>query len=250
MVKFNHCEKCKKIYSTESWIGEVHIYSGNCPSCIGEEKQEIQAQQESIEEPIVDKQDREENERMKDIHKNIQSSPIEIEKNLLSSLEQRATDVLYGESSIDVLIKEIKDDLVDNARERIGETFQSFDVGKIDAQKVVDYADNILTYLSEYKDYMDKVIIKIQNKPKLKVKSAIDKVFKESMNNMSKDIAKDVLLNKKAMLKTVSDQAVKWYNIYSDTKEVLELTKKMVLHPFNEIQKNLSTLSFYDSSNS
>jgi len=213
------------------------------------EQQENQMQQESTEDHIVDKHDREQHERMKNIHESIQSSPIEIEKNLLSSLVQRANDVLYGESSIDVLIKEIKDDLVDNARERIGETFQSFDVGKIDAQKVVDYADNILAYLSEYKDYMDNVIIKIQNKPKIKVKTAIDKVFKESMANMPKDIAKDVLLNKKAMLKTVSDKAVKWYNIYSDTKDVLELTKKMVLHPFNEIQKKLGTLPFYDSSN-
>ncbi len=249
MVKYNHCEKCKSVYGTESWIGEVHIYSGICPSCMEGEQQENQMQQESTEEHIVDKHDRQENERMKDIHESVQSSPIEIEKNLLSSLEQKANDVLFGESSIDVLIKEIKDDLVDNSRKRIEETFQSFDVGKIDAQKVVDYVDNILAYLSEYKDYMDNVIIKIQNKPKIKVKTAIDKVFKESMVNMPKDIAKDVLLNKKAMLKTVFDKAVKWYKIYSDTKDVLELTKKMVIHPFNEIQKKLYTLPFYDSSN-
>ena len=50
------------------------------------------------------------------------------------------------------------------------------------------------------------------------------------------------------MLKTLSDKAVKWYNIYADTKDVFELTKKMGLHPFNEIQKKLSTLPFYTSS--
>jgi len=82
----------------------------------------------------------------------------------------------------------------------------------------------------------------------MKVKTAIEKVFKETMANMPKDVAKDVLLNKKAMLKTVFGKAVKWYSIYSDTEDVYELTKKMVLHPFNEIQKKLSTLPFYISS--
>ncbi|GAI87791.1 unnamed protein product, partial [marine sediment metagenome] len=75
-----------------------------------------------------------------------------------------------------------------------------------------------------------------------KVKTAIEKVFKESMANMSKDVAKDVLLYKKAMLKNVFGKAVKWCSIYSDTKDVLELTKKMVLHPFITIQNKLSTL--------
>jgi CRISPR/Cas system-associated endonuclease Cas1 len=81
----------------------------------------------------------------------------------------------------------------------------------------------------------------------MKVKTAIDKVIKESMANMPKDVSKDILLNKKAMLNTVSDQALEWYKIYSDTKDVLELTKKMLLHPINEIQKNLRSLPFYDS---
>jgi len=121
-------------------------------------------------------------------------------------------------------------------------------VNKIDAQKVVDYAENILDYLSEYIDYMNNVVKKLQDNPKMKVKTAIDKFFKESMANMPKDVAKDVLLNKKAMLKTVSDKAVNWYSIYSDTKDIFELTKKMGLHPFNEIQKKLSTLPFYASS--
>jgi hypothetical protein len=245
MVKYKHCENCNSVYDTESWIGEVHTYDGFCSSCMTGEKEENQMQQEGAEDHMGDKHNREHTERMEDIHKRTQSSPIEVERNLLSSLEQKANDVLCGEGSINVLIKEIKDGLVDKAKERIEETFQSFDVNKIDAQKVVEYAENILDYLSEYKDYMDNVIIKIQNKPKMKVKTAIDKVFKDSMANMPKNISKDVLLSKKAILNIVSDKAINWYKIYSDTKDVLELTKKMVLHPFNEIQKKLSTLPFY-----
>ena len=245
MVKYNHCEKCKRVYNTEIWIGEVHAYNGICPSCIAEEQQENQMQQESTEDHIMNKYDTEHTKRMKNNLESTQSSPIEIERSLLSKLEQKAYDILSGEGSIDVLIKEIKDGLVDKAKERIGETIQSFDVSKIDAQKVVDYAEKTFDYLSEYIDYMDNVVKKLQDNPKMKVKTAIDKVFKESMANISKDVAKDVLLNKKAMLKIVFGKTVKWYNIYSDTKDVYELTKKMVLHPFNEIQKKLSTLPFY-----
>ena len=248
MVKYNHCEKCKNIYNTETWIGEVHAYNGICPSCLAGEQQVNQMEQESAEDHMVDKHDTEHDEKMIANHESTQSSPLEIERSLLSKLEQKANDVLSGEGSINVLIKEIKDDLVDKAKERIGETFKNFDVNKIDAQKVVDYAENILDYLSEYIDYMNNVVKKLQDNPKMKVKTAIDKFFKESMANMPKDVAKDVLLNKKAMLKTLSDKAVKWYNIYADTKDVFELTKKMGLHPFNEIQKKLSTLPFYTSS--
>ena len=61
------------------------------------------------------------------------------------------------------------------------------------------------------------------------------------------DMAKDILINKKTMLKNVFGKAVKWYNIYADTSDAMELTKKMVLHPFNEIQKKLGTLPFYSS---
>ena len=82
---------------------------------------------------------------------------------------------------------------------------------------------------------MDSVVKKLQNKPKMKVKTAIDKVFKESITNIQ-------------ILKKVSDKAAKWYNIYSDTKNTFEITKKMVLHPFTEIQKKLCTLPFYASS--
>lgn len=245
MVKYNHCETCKSIYNTEIWIGEVHVYNGICPSCMGGEQQDNQTQQESSKDHMVAKHDKENPETLVDVQEETQPSPIEIEKALLSNLEQKANEVLSGEGSINVLIKEIKDGLVDKAKERIEETFQSFDVGKIDAQKVVDYAENILDYLSDYKDYMDSVIIKIQNKPKMKVKTAMDKVFKESMVNMPKDVSKDILLNKKAMLKTVYEKAIPWHKIYSDTKNVLELINKMVLHPFNEIEKKLSTLPFY-----
>lgn len=249
MVKYNHCEKCKRVYDTAPYIGEVHAYEGICPSCMEREQQENQMQQESAEDNIVNKYDTVDVERMKDIHESTQSSPIEIEKGLLSELEQRANDVLSSGGSVDVLIKEIKDGLVDKAKERIGETFQSFDSNKIDAQKVVDYVENTCDYLSEYKDYMDCVAKKLQDKPKMKVKTAIEKVFKETMANMPKDVAKDVLLNKKAMLKTVFGKAVKLYSIYSDTKDVLELAKKMVLHPFTTIQNKLSTLPFYASDN-
>ena len=247
MVKYNHCEKCKSIYNSESWIGEVHLYNGICPSCLEEEQQENQTQQESAEDHIANKHDTEHIEGIKDIHERTQSSPIEIEKRLLSGLEQKANEVLSSGGSVDVLIKEIKDELVDKAKERIEETFQSFDVGKIDAQKVVDYVENTCNYVSEYKGYMDCVVKKLQDKPKMKVKTAIDKVFKETMNNLPKDVAKEALLNKKTMLKTVFGEAMEYYSIYSDTKDVLELTKKMVLHPFNEIQKKLSTLPFYAS---
>ncbi|MHA1106537.1 MAG: hypothetical protein ACTSPN_12590 [Promethearchaeota archaeon] len=248
MVKYNHCEKCKSVYSTAPWIGEVHAYNGICPSCIAGEQQENQMQQESQDDHVEDKHETENSEATKDNQESTQSSPLEIEKRLLSSLEQKANVVLSGEGSIVVLIKEIKDDLVDKAKERIGETYKSFDVNKIEAQKVVDQAENILDYLSEYKDYMDDLVKKLQDNPKMKVKTAIDKVFKESMVNLPKNVTKDAFLNKKVILKTVSDKALKLYNIYSDTKDVSELTKKMGLHPFYEIQKKLSTLPFYGSS--
>ena len=247
MVKYKHCKICKSVYDTESWTGEVHIYDGFCSSCMTGDNEENQTQQEIAEDHIGDKHNRDQVEKIKDIYERSQSSPIEAEINFLSSLEQKTNDVLSGKGSIDVLIKEIKDDLVDKAKERIEETFQSFDVNKIDAQKVIDSVEDIMAYLSEYKDFMDKVVLKIQIKPKMKVKTAIDKVLKESMTNMPKDVSKDILLNKKTMLNTVSDQAVKWYKIYSDTKDVLELTKKMLLHPINEIQRNLRSLPFYDS---
>ncbi len=248
MVKYYHCEKCKRVYNTEIWIGEVHTYNGICPLCIAGEQQENQTQQDSAEDHIMNKYDTEPTKRMKNNLESTQASPIEIERSLLSSLEQKVNDVLSGEGSIDVLIKEIQDGLVDKAKERIGETIQSFDASKIDAQKVVDYVEKTFEYLSEYKKYMDNVVKKLQDNPKMKVKTAIEKVFKETMSNMPKDVPKDVLLNKKAMLKNVFGKAEKWYNIYSDTKDVYELTKKMVLHPFNEIQKKLSTLPFYTSS--
>ena len=248
MVKYKHCKECKSIYDTEPWIGEVHIYSGICSSCMEEEQPGNQAPQESLEDTVSDKFGTEQAEIIQDIHEHTRSTPIEIEKNLLSSLEQKATNVLTGMGSINVLIKEIKDDLVDKAKEWIEETFQSFDVNKIEAQKTVDYAESILVYLSEYKDYMDNIVKLIESKPKMKVKTAIDKVFKESMANLPKDVAKDIFLERKAMLKTVSDKAVKCYNIYSDTKDVHELIKKIGLHPFNEIQKKLTTLPFYTSS--
>lgn len=247
MVKYNHCEKCKNIYDTEPWIGEVHIYDGLCLSCMEGEQQGNQISQESIEDNILDRKFTEQAEKIQDIHEHTRSTPLEIEKNLLASIGQKANDVLSGTGSINVLIKEIKDDLVDKAKERIDETFQSFDVNKIEAQKKVDYAESILSYLSEYKDYIDSVVKKIEIKPKMKVKAAIDKVFKESMANLQKDVAKNVLLNRKTMLKIVSDNVVKMYNIYSDIEDVFELTKKMGLHPFNEIQKSLKTLPFYSS---
>jgi hypothetical protein len=247
MVKYNHCEKCKKVYNTESWIGEVHAYSGICPSCMETEHQENQMQTESAEDHIQNKSKVEDAESMKDIHENNQSSTIELEKSLISGLEQKVNDFLLGEGSIDVLIKDIKDGIIDKAKERIEETFQSFDAKKIDAQKVVDSVENTCDYLSEYADYIDCVVKKLQDKPKMKVKTAIEKVFKETMVIMPKDIAKDILLNKKAMLKTVFGEAMQCYNIYSDTKDASELTKKMVLHPFKTIQNKLSALPFYAS---
>jgi len=247
MVKYNHCEKCRKIYNTEPWIGVVHTYSGICPSCMAGEQQENQIQQESAEDHMVNNYNTEQAESLKAKHEQAQSSPIEIEKSLLSKLEQRANDFLSNQGSIDILIKEIKVGLVDKAKERIEETFQSFDVNKIDAQKIVDYVEKTFEYISEYKDYMDNIVIKLQANPKMKVKTAIEKVYKDSLGNIPKNVAKDVLLNKKVMLKTVFGKSVKWYAIYSDTKDELELTKKMVLHPFNEIQKKLSALPFYAS---
>lgn len=248
MVKYNHCEKCKKVYNTALYIGEVHTYNGICPSCMAGEQQEDQLQQEIAEDLIVNKYDSEQVEAIKEIHESTQSSPIEIEKNLLSRLEQKANEVLSSGGSVDVLIKEIKDGLVEKAKERIEEVFQSFDVNKIDAQKVVDYVENTCNYVSEYKGYMDCVVKKLQDKPKMKVKTAIEKVFKETMSNMPKDVAKDALLNKKAMLKVVFGEVMECYSIYSDTKDALELTKKMVLHPFKTIQNKLSTLPFYAAS--
>ncbi len=247
MVKYNHCEKCKKVYNTETWIGEVHTYSGICPSCITAEQQENQMQKETAEIHIANKSDTEQDHKIEVANESTQSLPLEIDKNLLSRLEQMANDVLSDQGSIDVLIKELKVGLVDKAKERIEATFQSFDVNKIDAQKVIDYAEKTFGYLSEYKDYMDNVVIKLQANPKMKVKTAIEKVYKDSLGNIPNNVAKDVLLNKKVILKTVFGKSVKWYSIYADTEDKLELTKKMVLHPFNEIQKKFSTLPFYAS---
>ncbi len=247
MVKYNHCEKCKKVYNTEPWIGEVHTYNGICSSCMAGEQQENQIQKESAEDHIVNKHNMEQDDTIQNVHESTQSSPLEIDKSLLSRLEQMANAVLSDQGSIDVLIKEIKVGLVDKAKERIEETFQSFDVNKIDAQKVVDYAEKTFSYLSEYKDYMDNVVLKLQANPKMKVKTAIEKVYKDTLGNIPKNVAQDVLLNKKATLKIVFGKSVEWYNIYSDMEDVMELTKKMVLHPFNEIQKKLSTLPFYAS---
>ncbi|MHA2006220.1 MAG: hypothetical protein ACXABO_16460 [Promethearchaeota archaeon] len=246
MVKYNHCKKCKSVYSTKPWIGEVHEYNGYCPSCGIGEAQENQLQQESEEDVLLNK-NTDQSGFMEEIHETAQISPLEVEKNLLLSLEQRATEFLSSDGSVEVLIREIKVDLVNKAKERIEETYQSFDVNKIEAQKIVGHAENILNYLSDYKDYMDNVVIKIQSKPKMKVKTALDKVFKESMATMPKDIAKDILSSKKAKLKLVFEKALKWYDLHSDTKDALELTKKMVLHPFTTIQNNLSTLTFYSS---
>ena len=41
------------------------------------------------------------------------------------------------------------------------------------------------------------------------------------------------------------DKTIEYYNIYSDEKDVLELTKKMGLHPCKEIQGKLGILPFY-----
>ena len=243
MVKYYHCEKCKKVYNTENWIGEVHTYNGSCSSCIEKELQEKQTQQEQ--EPINDIYSTESPSPMKNAIETTQSSPIEIEKNLLLNLAQKAHDILSSGGSIEVLIKEIRDGLVEKAKERIEETIQGFDISKIEAQRVIEYTENTFCYLSEYKDFMDNVVKKLQDKPKTKIKTALEKTFKETMTNMPKDVAKDVLLNKKATLKTVFEKAVKWYNLYSDTEDVNELTKKMFLHPFNEIQNKFSTLPFY-----
>jgi hypothetical protein len=250
MVKYIHCEKCKKVCNTETWIGEVHTYNGLCSSCIEKEEQEDSSSEEKSEigreeQLIADINITESTEQMEEIQESTQSSLIETEKSLLLNLEQRANEVLSSSGSIDVLIKEIKLGLVDKAKERIEEVFQSFDVNKIDAQKTVDLVEKTFEYLSEYEDYMSNVVLKLQANPKLKVKSAIEKVYKETMSNMPKDIAKDLILNKKEMLKNVYSKAVKWYNIHSDEKDALELTKKMALHPFSKIQEKLGTLPFY-----
>lgn len=243
MVKYYHCEKCKKVYNTETWIGEVHMYNGTCPSCIEEEPQEEQIQQEQ---DLISSTDHmESTQPMKNTIETSKSSSIENEKSLLQNLEQKANEVLSYKGSIDVLIKEIRDGLVEKAKERIEETIQDFDVSKIEAQKVIDYIEKTFDYLSEYKDYMDNVVKKLQDKPKMKVKTALEKVFKEAITNMSKEVAKDVLLNKKATLKLAYGKAVKWFNVYSSIEDVNELTNKMYLHPFNEIQKKLSSLPFY-----
>jgi hypothetical protein len=213
---------------------------------MSEEQHKNQIEREGIDEYILT--DTVITENIKDNHQTTQSSQIDLERRLLATLELKANDVFFSEGSIDVLIKEIKDELINKAKYRIEETFKSFDVNKIDAQKVIDYAENFLDYLSEYKDYMDKMVNKLQAKPKMKVKSAIEKVFKDSMDNLAKDVAKDVFLKNKAMLKTVYENTLKWYDIYSDTKDVFELTKKMSLHPFHEIKMKLSNLPFYTSS--
>ena len=41
MVKYHHCEKCRDVINTESWIGEVHVYYSICSSCREEEDQEL-----------------------------------------------------------------------------------------------------------------------------------------------------------------------------------------------------------------
>ncbi|MFX1569295.1 MAG: hypothetical protein ACFFCV_13105 [Promethearchaeota archaeon] len=250
MVKYNHCKNCKKIYSTTTWIGEVHTYDGLCPACNELKQDEELSIEENLEfegvEPIIADIDITESaEEIKEIPEMTQSSQIENEKRILSSLEQRANEVLYSGGSIDVLIKEIKMGLVDKAKDRIEETFQSFDVNKIDAQNTIGYVEKTFEYLSDYKDYMDNVVTKLKYKPKMNVKTAIEKVFRDTISDMPKDLAKDILNNKKTMLKIVNNKALKWYDIYSDTSDALELTKKMTLHPFNEIQKKLSTLPFY-----
>ncbi|MFX1280415.1 MAG: hypothetical protein ACFFA3_13485 [Promethearchaeota archaeon] len=242
MVKFVHCETCKKVYNTETFIGEVHMYSGTCPSCKEQEQQNADNKEFTLNE-INNSQV----ESIKDVQEIQQTSPIELDKELLLNLKQKANDIVSGLGSVEVLIKEIKDDLVRRAKEKIEETFQSFDVGKIDAQKVVKSAESILDYLSEYQDYMNKVVKKIQEKPKMKLKTAIEKVLKESTSEISKEIAKDAFLNRKSMLKKVYGKAIKWYDIYSGTEDVLTLAQKMILHPFNEIHKKLSTLPFYNS---
>lgn len=242
MVKYTHCEKCKRVINTESYIGEVHEYQGLCLSC---EEEETQSQQQNPEKNLTDKLDTEPPEKRIENRENTQSSPIEIDRKLLSDLEQKANDVLSGNGSVYVLIKEIKDDLVTKAKVRIGETFESFDINKIEALKVVDHTENILDYLGEYKDYMDKLVKKLQDKPKMNVKTAIDRVFKESIGNLPKAVAKEDFLKKKAILKTVCDKTKECYHNYADEKDIIELTKKMGLHPFNEIQNKLSTLSFY-----
>jgi hypothetical protein len=236
---------CKKVISSENWIGEVHLYEGFCSSC-SELKQESDISKGSTVEKLVNE--------AKQVEETIipcetsHDSQLEIEMALLSNLTQKADDVLSHQGSINVFIKEIKDDLVDKAKERIEQSIQSFDVKKIEAQKVINYTEGIFDLISDYNDYMNDIINKLQDKPKMKVKNAIEKVYKDSMAILPKDIAKDVLLGKKAMLKTICNKATKSYDIYSYIEDINELTKKMALHPFHVIQEKLSTLPFYRAS--
>ena len=246
MVKYFHCELCKKVISSETWIGEVHLYEGFCSSC-----SEIEQETDTSNETKVENLGNVEVEQVEETiipSESTHDSQLDIEMNLLSNLTHKADEVLSNQGSINVLIKEIKDDLVDKAKERIEQTIQSFDVSKIEAQKVINYTEGVFDLISDYNDYMNDIIKKLQDKPKMKVKNAIEKVYKDSMAILPKDIAKDVLLGRKAMLKTVFDKASKSYDIYSDIEDVNELTKKMALHPFHVIQEKLSTLPFYRAS--
>ncbi|MFX0031019.1 MAG: hypothetical protein ACFE8B_17525, partial [Candidatus Hermodarchaeota archaeon] len=91
MVKYNHCEKCKSIYSTTPWIGEVHTYEGICPSCEAEEQQKSEISEVDVEDQIVNEFDVEHIEEMQDLQEITHSSPLEIDKDLLSNLEQKAS---------------------------------------------------------------------------------------------------------------------------------------------------------------
>lgn len=237
MVKYSHCEKCKSIYNTETWIGEVHVYEGVCPSCLKEEKEEGKNQISPIrvEEP---------EKVIEEVNDVLEPPQLELERITLSSLEQRAHDVYYGEGSIYVLIKEINDDLVRKAKERIDQAYESFDINKKEAQKIVTNVETILEYLGEYKLYMDKLVEKLQIDPKIKIKTAIDKVFKESISNLPKQ-SKKIFQDKKIILKKVYDKSIDSYNRFSEIGDIFELTKQMSLDPFNEIREKLSNLPFY-----
>jgi hypothetical protein len=247
MVKYNHCEKCKKVLNTEPWIGVVHAYNGICSSCMEEENHENDTKQDNKGDINLDKKDKDILEKLEESTENCITLPLERDKILLSNLEKKANEVISGESSIYVLIKEIKDDLINKANERIEETYESFDINKIEAQKVVKNTEYILEYLSDYKEYMDKLINKLKEKPSLKIKSTLGKIHKESIANLPKSITKEMLLDKKEVLKIVFTKTEEFYNFYSETEDVFELTKKMGLHPFTEIQRELSTLPFYRS---
>ena len=231
--------------NTEPWIGEVHAYNGICPSCMEKEQDENQVSEEGVDDITLDKKDEEKGEVLEKTLEIPQKEPDEIDKILLSSLEEKANDVLSGKGSIHVLIKEIKDDLINKANERIEETYESFDINKKEAQQVVKNAEFILQYLTEYKEYLDELNNRLKEKPSLKIKSTLGKIHKESMASLPKGITKEMLLDKKELLKLVSTKTEEFYGIYSDTEDVFELTKKMGLHPFNEIQKELNTLPFY-----